>query len=49
VRTGRVVALAVTGVLFFGSGFAALIYQVAWQRILVFHTGIGTVSVCAGC
>jgi len=31
--------------LFFFSGFAALLYQVVWQRWLVFYTGIGTVSI----
>ena len=31
-------------VVFFFSGFAALSYQVIWQRWLVFHTGISTVS-----
>jgi hypothetical protein len=33
------------GTLFFASGFAALIYQVAWQRLLVRHTGVGVISV----
>ncbi|HRH68424.1 MAG TPA: fused MFS/spermidine synthase [Flavobacteriales bacterium] len=32
-------------VLFFLSGFAALLYQVAWQRMLVFYTGSDTVSI----
>jgi spermidine synthase len=31
-------------VVFFFSGFAALLYQVIWQRWLVFYTGISTVS-----
>lgn len=30
---------------FFLSGFAALIYQVIWQRWLVFYTGISSVSI----
>lgn len=30
---------------FFVSGFAALMYQVIWQRWLVFFTGIGSVSI----
>lgn len=30
---------------FFFSGFAALIYQVIWQRWLVFYTGISSVSI----
>lgn len=32
-------------VLFFLSGFAALLYQVVWQRLLVFYTGSDTVSI----
>ncbi len=32
-------------VLFFLSGFAALLYQVIWQRMLVFYTGSDTVSI----
>ncbi|MEZ0484503.1 fused MFS/spermidine synthase [Fibrella aquatica] len=31
--------------LFFVSGFAALLYQIIWQRLLVFYTGSDTVSV----
>jgi predicted membrane-bound spermidine synthase len=31
--------------IFFFSGFAALIYQVAWQRLLTLHYGVGTVSI----
>ncbi|GAB3990531.1 fused MFS/spermidine synthase [Spirosoma daeguense] len=31
--------------LFFLSGFAALLYQVIWQRLLVFYTGSDTVSI----
>lgn len=31
--------------LFFFSGFAALLYQVIWQRLLVFYTGSDTVSI----
>ncbi|MFD2522057.1 fused MFS/spermidine synthase [Emticicia soli] len=31
--------------IFFLSGFAALIYQVIWQRWLVFYTGISSVSI----
>jgi spermidine synthase len=30
---------------FFLSGFSALIYQVVWQRWLVFFTGISTVNI----
>lgn len=40
-------ALPVFGLLllFFLSGFAALLYQVIWQRLLVFYTGSDTVSI----
>lgn len=31
--------------IFFFSGFAALLYQVIWQRLLVFYTGSDTVSI----
>ena len=31
--------------LFLLSGFAALLYQIIWQRLLVFYTGSDTVSV----
>jgi spermidine synthase len=37
--------LAVVGLLFALSGAAALIYQVAWQRILALHSGVGIYSV----
>jgi spermidine synthase len=30
---------------FFLSGFSALLYQVVWQRWLVFYTGIGSLSI----
>jgi predicted membrane-bound spermidine synthase len=30
---------------FFASGTAALVYQVAWQRILALHTGVGVYSI----
>jgi len=33
------------GFLFFLSGTAALVYQVAWQRILALHSGVGLYSV----
>ncbi|KAB7728735.1 spermine synthase [Rudanella paleaurantiibacter] len=32
-------------ILFFLSGFAALLYQVIWQRLIVFYTGSDTVSI----
>jgi spermidine synthase len=37
--------LIVLGVAFFLSGASALVYQVAWQRILALHTGVGIQSV----
>ncbi len=37
--------LAATAVAFFASGAAALVYQVAWQRILALHTGVGVQSI----
>jgi predicted membrane-bound spermidine synthase len=42
-RTGLILALA--GVAFFFSGVSALVYQVAWQRILALHTGVGIYSI----
>jgi MFS family permease len=33
------------GLAFWLSGAAALVYQVVWQRILAFHTGVGITSV----
>ncbi|HEX9189483.1 MAG TPA: fused MFS/spermidine synthase [Vicinamibacteria bacterium] len=38
-------AVAVAGLLFFLSGLAALVYQVAWQRLLALHSGVGLYSV----
>src|SRR5262245_67298 len=37
--------LRVASLAFFLSGAAALVYQVAWQRILALHTGVGVQSV----
>jgi predicted membrane-bound spermidine synthase len=37
--------VAVAGLLFLLSGAAALVYQVAWQRLLVLHSGVGLYSV----
>ena len=42
-RDTPVVAFA--GLLFFLSGAAALVYQVAWQRLLALHSGVGLYSV----
>jgi spermidine synthase len=39
--------LATTGVLFFASGFAALLYQIAWQRMLFGWYGVDLDSVSA--
>lgn len=41
----RGLELALVGVLFCSSGAAALVYQVAWQRVLALHTGVGVYSV----
>jgi predicted membrane-bound spermidine synthase len=35
----------VAGLAFFASGASALVYQVAWQRILALHTGVGIASI----
>ncbi len=40
--TSRVVP---AGLLFFLSGASALVYQVAWQRILALHSGVGLYSI----
>lgn len=37
--------LALAAVAFFASGLAALVYQVAWQRVLALPTGVGIYSV----
>ena len=37
--------VVVTGLLFLLSGAAALVYQVAWQRLLALHSGAGLYSV----
>ena len=31
--------------IFFFSGFASLLYQVVWQRLLTVHYGVGSVSI----
>ena len=38
-------ALAAVGGFFFVSGASALVYQVAWQRILALHSGVGIYSI----
>jgi spermidine synthase len=46
VRTARdTPVVVVTGLLFLLSGGAALVYQVAWQRLLALHSGVGLYSV----
>ena len=37
--------VVLAGLLFLLSGAAALVYQVAWQRLLVLHSGVGLYSV----
>ncbi len=37
--------IALAGLLFLLSGASALVYQVAWQRILALHSGVGLYSV----
>ena len=37
--------VAASGLLFLLSGAAALVYQVAWQRLLALHSGVGLYSV----
>jgi len=37
--------VALAGLLFLLSGAAALVYQVAWQRVLALHSGVGLYSV----
>ena len=43
--TARTRSLLVAGLAFFASGASALVYQVAWQRILALHTGVGIASI----
>ncbi len=38
-------AVSLAGLLFFLSGAAALVYQVAWQRLLALHSGVGLYSI----
>ncbi len=38
-------AVVLAGLLFFLSGAAALVYQVAWQRLLALHSGVGLYSI----
>ena len=36
---------AIVSIVFFISGIAALIYQIAWQRLLTVHYGVGAISI----
>lgn len=38
-------APALIGIVFFVSGFATLVYQIAWQRLLTVYYGVGPVSI----
>lgn len=44
-RSESFVPLALASLLFFISGVPALVYQMAWQRILALHSGVGLYSV----
>src|SRR5262249_8892765 len=44
-RRTRVSVRTVLALVFFLSGMASLIFQVAWQRLLTLHYGVGPVSV----
>jgi predicted membrane-bound spermidine synthase len=44
-RPGKERGTRLLGAVFFLSGLASLIYQVAWQRPLTVHYGVGTVSI----
>ena len=37
--------LALLTLIFFASGFASLVYQVVWQRLLTLYYGVSTVSI----
>ena len=39
------VYLASLSFIFFLSGFASLIYQVVWQRLLTLHYGVGSIAI----
>ena len=44
-RRHDTLTVAIAGLLFLLSGAAALVYQVAWQRLLALHSGVGLYSV----
>jgi len=43
--TAKTQLVTVLATIFFFSGFSSLIYQVAWQRLLTVHYGVGTLSI----
>jgi len=45
VPRGALLAARLLSCIFFASGFASLLYQVAWQRLLTVHYGVGSISV----
>ncbi len=45
IRTADIQSCLLLTSLYFLSGLPALIYQTVWQRILVLHSGVGTISV----
>ena len=44
-RRGVRPELLLAGLAFFASGASGLVYQVAWQRILALHSGVGIYSI----
>jgi len=44
-KSKKTITLLVPAALFFLSGFSALVYQVAWQRILALQSGVGIYSI----
>ncbi|PIT99540.1 MAG: hypothetical protein COT74_11110 [Bdellovibrionales bacterium CG10_big_fil_rev_8_21_14_0_10_45_34] len=44
-RSGGRALYLILGSIFFFSGFASLVYQVVWQRLLTTYYGVGTVSI----
>ncbi len=44
-KTSKKILIGLLSLIFFFSGFAALIYQIVWQRILTLYYGVGTISI----
>ena len=44
-RNSPVKLTSLLSFIFFFSGFAALMYQVVWQRLLTLHYGVGAISI----